>query len=165
MAFVSNSLDLPNLTNKSTPVSGDILLISDSAGGNALKQCTIGTLPFAPLAGAAVVNVTGSTQAMAADTVYFVNYVTASACTLTLPSGAPQGAFIYIIGGESVGAAWIVAQLALQSIRVISQVTTVGTGGSLTAANKFNSILLRCDDAAGTGLFWSAFTMGSFNGV
>ena len=165
MAFVSNSLDFPNLTVKSSPVGADILLIADSAAGNALKQTLVSDLPFAPASGATVVNVTTATQSMAADTVYFVNYVTASACVLTLPSGAAQGAFIDIYGGESIGAAYQVAQLASQSIRVTDQVTTVGTGGSLTAANKFNSINLRCDDAAGTGLFWSARTMGSFNGV
>jgi hypothetical protein len=164
MAFYSNALDFPNLSSKATPVSADIIMIADSAASDAPKQCTIGSLPFAPISGSTIVNVTGSTQALAVDTTYFVNYV-GGACTLTLPSGAAQGAFIDIIGGEAATAGFIIAQLALQSIRVIDQITTVGTGGTLTAANTFNSISLRCDALSG-GLTWTATkTMGSFAGV
>jgi hypothetical protein len=164
MAFVTNSLDFPNLTNKATPIGADIILLADSASGNAVKQTTISALPFAPATGTAVVNVTSATQALAINTTYFVNYA-GGVCTLTLPAGAAQGSLIWIIGGESISNAFVIAQLASQSIRIIDQITTVGVGGSLTAVNKFNSILLHCDDAAGTGLFWSAFTMGSWNGV
>ena len=45
MAFVSNSLNFPNLTSKASPTTSDILLISDQAASGALKQCTIGSLP------------------------------------------------------------------------------------------------------------------------
>jgi hypothetical protein len=165
MAFYSNALDFPNLTSKTTPVGADILMIADSAAANVPKQITISSLPFAPATGSLVVNVTSATQAMAVETTYFVNY-TGGVCTLTLPALAPQGAFINIIGGEAVSNAWVVAQLALQTVRIIDQVTTAGVTGTLTAANKFNSITLTCDDAGGTGLTWSATkTMGSFAGV
>lgn len=164
MAFYSNALDFPNLTVKGTPTTSDILMIADAAASNVPKQITIGSLPFAPLAGGAVVNVTSATQAMAVDTTYIVNYA-GGVCTLTLPSTAAQGSFINIIGGESISNAYVIAQNASQTIRVIDQITTTGVGGSLTAANKFNSIALVCDDASGNNAWSAVRTMGSFAGV
>jgi hypothetical protein len=163
-AFQGNSLNFPNLTSKSTPIGADILLLADSAAANAVKQCLVSSLPFAPASGTSVVNVTGASQTMAINTTYFVNY-TGGVCTLTLPAAAPQGSLIWVIGGESVSNPWVIAQLALQSIRLIDQVTTVGVTGTLTAANKFNTLVLHCDDAAATGLTWTALTMGTFTGA
>ena len=165
MAFVTNSLNFPNLTSKATPTTSDVLLISDAAASSALKQITIGTLPFAPLAGSAIVNVTASTQAMVKDTTYFVNY-TGGACTLTLPAAASssQGDIIYVRGGEANTAGYIIAQNALQSIRSLNQVTTVGVGGTLTSTTNFDWIILVCDALTG-GLTWTCQTYGNFNGV
>lgn len=165
MAFVTNSLNFPNLTNKSTPVSGDILLIADSAAANALKQITIGTLPFAPVAGALIVNITASTQQLAKDTVYFVNY-TGGQCVLTLPTAvnSTQGDFIIIIGGESNTANYQIAQNALQQIRSLNQLTTAGVGGTLTSTTAFDWCILRCDAFTG-GLTWAVQTYGNFTGV
>ena len=165
MAFVTNSLNFPNLTSKATPVGADLLMISDSAASSALKQITISSLPFAPAAGATIVNVTAATQALAKDTIYFVNY-TGGVCVLTLPAaaGSAQGDFVWIIGGESASNPFQIAQNASQQIRSLNQLTTAGVGGSLTATTNFDSILLRCDALSG-GLTWTSFTMGSFNGV
>ena len=44
MAFVTNSLNFPNLSTKSTPVAADLLLIADSAASNALKQATLSSI-------------------------------------------------------------------------------------------------------------------------
>jgi len=41
MAFVSSSNGFSGLTVKSVPVGADLILIADSAAGNALKQTTI----------------------------------------------------------------------------------------------------------------------------
>ena len=165
MAFVTNSLNFPNLTVKSTPVSGDILLIADSAASNALKQITIGTLPFAPVAGAAIVNVTTATQQLVKDTVYFVNY-TGGQCVLTLPTAvnSVQGDFIIIIGGESNTANYQIAQNALQQIRSLNQLTTAGITGTLTSTTAFDWCILRCDALTG-GLTWAVQTYGNFTGA
>lgn len=56
---VNNSLNFPNLTTKTTPVTGDIGLIADSAASNVIKQATLGTFPGIPagsfLAGGALI--------------------------------------------------------------------------------------------------------------
>lgn len=165
MAFVTNPLNFPNLTVKSTPTTSDVLLISDAAASSALKQVTIGSLPFAPLAGAAIVNVTAATQQLVKDTVYFVNY-TGGQCVLTLPTAAnsAQGDFILIIGGESNTATFQIAQNALQQIRALNQLTTAGITGSLTSTTFFDWALLRCDAFTG-GLTWAVNTNGNFVGA
>lgn len=40
MAFISNTLNFPNLTAKASPIGADILMLADSAAANAVKQCT-----------------------------------------------------------------------------------------------------------------------------
>lgn len=165
MAFYSNSLNFPNLTNKATPVGADIILLADSAAGNIPKQATLSSLPFAPSAGTNVVNVTAATQSMVINTEYFVNYV-GGACTLTLPTAgtSSQGAFVKIVGGESAVAGFILASNASQQMRVISNLTTATTG-TLTAAETFCSIELVANSVSG-GLVWNAIkTMGSFAGT
>ena len=166
MAFVSNPLNFANLTAKGAPVGADLLLLADSAAAGAIKQTLISSLPFAPLAGAAIVNVTAATQAMAIDTIYYVNY-NAGVCTLTIPTAASstQGAFIGIIGGEDASDPFVLAQAANQQIRMVDQLTTAGVGGTLTADNIFCSCFLRCNSLAG-GLVWNVvYAMGSFAGV
>lgn len=165
MAFYTNSLNFPNLTSKATPTTSDIIMIADAAASDIPKQITIGSLPFAPLSGSAVVNVTASTQQLAKDTIYFVNY-TGGQCVLTLPTAvnSAQGDLIYVVGGESNTTTFQIAQNALQQIRVLNQLTTAGTGGSLTSTTAFDWVILRCDALAG-GLTWAAMTNGNFNGV
>lgn len=165
MAFVTNSLNFPNLTNKATPVGADILLIADSAASNALKQCLISSLPFAPLAGGTIVNVTAATQALVKGSIYFVNY-TGGTCVLTLPAAASsaQGDEIIVYGGESNTANFQIAQNASQQIRSLNQLTTAGVGGTLTSTTAFDQVILRCDALSG-GLTWAATCYGNFTGV
>lgn len=164
MAFVTNSLNFPNLSVKITPTTSDVLLISDAADSSALKQITVGTLPFAPLSGAAIVNVTAATQQLAKDTVYFVNY-TSGVCVLTIPAAVDsvQGDFILIIGGESASNPFQIAVNASQQLRCLDQLTTATTG-TLTATTNFDWALLRCDALSG-GLTWTVMTNGNFNGT
>ncbi|CAB4240955.1 hypothetical protein UFOVP23_44 [uncultured Caudovirales phage] len=164
MSSYSNALGFPGLTTKASPTLSDIILISDAAAGGALKQTTLSDLPFSAPVGANVVNVTTSTQAMAINTIYFVNYG-GGVCTLTLPlaASAMQGGYVQIIGGESVSNAWVIAQNASQFIRQIDSVTTT-TSGTLTANNKFNSLIIMCSATSG-GLSWSVLSPnGSFTG-
>jgi hypothetical protein len=151
----SNALNLFNLTTKATPVSGDLLALGDSAvTGVPLKQCTVGSLPFAPIGGSTVFNVTTATQAMVIDAKYFVNY-TGGACTLTLPTAASsiQGAYVQIRGGEANTAGYVIVLNSGQTIRMFGNVTTVTTG-SLTVPGNFDSLTIECDATSG-GLTWN----------
>lgn len=166
MAFVGNPINFPQLSNKAVPLGADILLIADSADSNKLKQCLISTLPYAPSGGWLVSNVTGATQAMVKNTIYFVNY-TGGACTLTIPAAASsaQGDMIWIQGGQAATNPFIIAQNALQSIYAIGNVTTVGVTGTITMTDNKGSILLRCDALTG-GLTWTVVGgYGNFAGV
>jgi len=168
MSFVSSSVGFPGLSVKSVPVSGDLLLIADSAAGNALKQITVGTLPFAPAGGAAFVNVTSATQAMAINTRYFVNY-TGGQCVLTLPTVASttQNSFVEIIGGAANTVGFQIAQLATQLVLFLAGTTTTGTGGSLTSPGPYDSIMLMCTQNSGftTWTVTEVCSQGGFAGV
>lgn len=168
-AFWTNALDFPNLTVKGSPIGADSILIADSTTSPAgqPKQALISSLPFTPIGGAAFVDVNAATQAMVIDTIYFVRYA-GGVCTLTLPTAAssPFGAFIGIFGVGAISNPWVVAQAASQFIQFIDQVTTTGVSGTLTAGNKFNSIILRNMDQGGTGLTWGVQSSeGSFSGA
>lgn len=65
-----------------------------------------------------------------------------SLITFTLPSTAAVGDY-YEIQGYGAGL-FAVAQNASQAIYCISQFTTTGTGGSLTAVEQYNSIKITC---------------------
>jgi hypothetical protein len=165
MAFYSNALNFPNLSVKSVPVSGDIILIADSAASNIPKQTTVGDLASTLSAGN-IVNVTASTQAMSINTTYVVNY-TGGACTLTLPSAvsSAQGSFVRVIGGQANTAGFVIAQNASQQINVDNQITTAGVSGSLTSATSTAVITLESSNATG-GLVYSAISsIGNFSGV
>jgi hypothetical protein len=148
-AVYSNPLNLFNLTLKSVPVSADLLPLGDSAvTGVPLKQTTVGDV-IALAATGNVVNVTASTQAMAVNTTYYVNY-TGGACTLTLPTAATstQGSWVQIRGGEANTAGFIIALNTSQQARMFSNLTTA-TSGSLTMPGAFDSIRLECDALTG----------------
>lgn len=167
MAFYTNSLNFANLTVKGAPIGADSILLADSAAGGLPKQALLSTLPFAPLAGGAIVDVTAATQQLAGDTVYIVDYVS-GVCTLTLPTAVNsiQGQFIIIMGGTSASNPFVIAQNALQQIRAANQLTTAGVGGTLTAAYAAGSnITLRCESLS-NGLIWQVVSeTGSFAGV
>lgn len=160
----SNALGLFNLTLKATPLAADLVPLGDTAvTGVPLKQTTVGAIVAMAEAGS-VVNVTASTQAMAINTTYYVNY-TGGACTLTLPvaATAPQGSYVDIRGGEANTAGFIIGQLALQTIRLGANLTTAGVSGSLTTPGAFDRLLISCDATSG-GLTWrvdAATTVGS----
>ena len=88
-------------------------------------------------------------------------YVTdngASLVTYTLPATAPQGSVIKIVGSSAGG--WRIAQNANQKIRLGSQVTTTGTGGSLSSTNTNDCVEL----IASTGGASTVWTVASFAG-
>lgn len=90
--------------------------------------------------GLAFVDVTGTTQAMASNTIYLAD--NAGLVTLTLPASATQGTIIRIVGNGAGG--WTVAQNAGQSINIGSDSTTVGVGGSLASTQRYDAIEILC---------------------
>lgn len=92
-----------------------------------------------------------ASQSAVANGGYITN--SGSLVTITLPATAAVGSTISIAGMGAGG--WLVAQNALQSIRVGSAVSTVGTGGSIASANQYDSMELVCIVANTT---WTCFT-------
>jgi len=86
--------------------------------------------------------VTGTTQAMAADSGYVSN--NAGLVTFTLPSTAAFGTALSVVG-KGVGG-WSIVLNTGQSIEVGSVATTVTTG-SVSSTNRFDSIDLICTTA------------------
>lgn len=85
-----------------------------------------------------IVDVTGTSQAMAANTTYIAD--NAGLVTFTLPATAAQGTEITISGNGAGG--WTIAQNASQVIKMNSQTTTTGVNGSLSSTNRFNSLTM-----------------------
>lgn len=91
--------EISAITEKTTPVSADLLLIEDSAASNAKKKVQIGNLPAS---GASVNAQTGTTYTLAlSDANNALTMNNASANTLTIPTNAsvafPVGTVISII--------------------------------------------------------------------
>jgi hypothetical protein len=89
--------------------------------------------------GLAWVEATGATQAMAVATSYGANR--GGGVTFTLPAAAAQGSVIEIVG---IAGLWALNQNAGQTVHVGAFSTTTGAGGSLTATNAGDCIVLRC---------------------
>jgi hypothetical protein len=160
----SNPLNLFNLTVKSTLLGADLIPIGDSAvTGVPLKQATLNSV-IALVGPGLVANVTTSTQAMAANTTYYVNY-TGGACTLTLPTAAtsPQGTYVKIRGGEANTAPFVIALNASQTIRMFANSTTT-TSGTITMAGNFDCITIECDALSG-GLTWNVVSVEASGSV
>ena len=100
-------------------------------------------------------NVTGTTQAGAADSGYVS--ANASLVTITLPATAAFGTAFSIIGSGAGG--WKIAQNAGQNIQVGNLSSTVGVTGSVASTNQFDSIDLLCTVANTT---WT--TLGGTQG-
>lgn len=93
--------------------------------------------------------VTGTTQAMAADNGYVAN--NAAPVVFTLPATAAFGTAIDVIGKGAGG--WVVEQNAGQNIQIGNISSTVGATGSIESTNQYDSITLICTTADTT---WTA---------
>ncbi len=87
--------------------------------------------------------VTGTTQAMTADSGWVTN--NGALVTLTLPVTAAFGTAISVIGKGAGG--WSIAQNAGQNIQIGNVSSTVGVGGSVSSSNRYDSIDLICTTA------------------
>ncbi len=124
-----------------TLTAGSGISIANSAGGITISGTG---------SGIGWTEVTGTTQAMVADSAYVAN--NAGVVTFTLPATAALGTAIVILGKGAGG--WAIAQNAGQNIQVGSVSTTVGAGGSIASTNRYDSITMICITANTT---WSQY--------
>ncbi len=103
-------------------------------------QKAIKTYVDANSGGVTTSEVTGTSQSMAVNNRYIAN--NAALVTLTLPTTAVLGDFVEV-RGKGAGL-FKIAQNASQLIRWVSSVTTTGTGGSLTALERYDAIRIEC---------------------
>lgn len=119
-----------------TPVPGTL-----SAGPGISIANGAGTITISGTgSGIGWTNVTGTTQAGAADSGYVSN--NAGLVTITLPTTAAFGTAFSIIGAGAGG--WKIAQNAGQNVQVGNVSSTVGVTGSVASTNQFDSIDLLC---------------------
>jgi hypothetical protein len=116
-----------SFTNASITVNAKGLITAASSG----------TGSFAPMPTTVV---TATSQAMSTNTAYVSN--NASLVTMTLPTTFAVGDEMRVMGLGAGG--WKIAQNASQLINFGNQVTTTGTGGSLSSSNAFDTIHLKC---------------------
>jgi hypothetical protein len=84
--------------------------------------------------------VTGTSQSASVNNGYIASNV--ALVTITLPTTAPVGSVVEV-AGKGAGL-WSLAQNASEIVHFGSVNTTTGTGGSLTATNRYDSIKLVC---------------------
>jgi hypothetical protein len=134
------------------PATNGQLLIGSTGASPTLATLTAGTnIGITNAAGGITINatgaasfawtdVTGTSQAMVANNGYIAD--NAGLVTLTLPTTAAQGTLISICGNGAGG--WKVAQNASQNIKIGSQTTTTGVGGSLASTNQYDQLDILC---------------------
>lgn len=106
-------------------------------GKGLITAAANGTPSFAPIPQTVV---SGTTQAAAVNNGYITN--NAGLCTVTLPATATVGQIVQVSGQGAGG--WKIAQNASQLIIFNSNVTTTGTGGSLSSSLTNDNILIMC---------------------
>lgn len=144
------------VANGSSPFSATVLtdgqlLVGSTGSAPVAASITAGTgISVTPSAGGITIattgtgfvwtTVTGTTQAMANDNGYIAN--NASLVTLTLPATSAVGAELAVEGMGAGG--WLIAQNALQTIRLGDTVSTAGITGSVASVNQYDSVRMVC---------------------
>ena len=147
-----------------TTSTGSVQQIGIGTSGQVLYSNGAGALPSfksAP-AGVAWVDVTASTQTIAASTGYVTD--NATQVTYTLPATPVFGDVFEITGGVSGAATapWVIAQNSGQSMHLGNSTTTTGTGGSIASTLQYDSIKCICV-VAGASAVWNVISsVGNF---
>lgn len=136
----------------SAGTNGQVLIAATGAApAFASLTSTGGTITFTPGAnslnleatpGSAILwnNVTGTTQAMAANNGYIAN--NAGLVTFTLPAVVSVGSRMAIAGNGAGG--WTIAQNAGQQMHLLGSSTTAGVGGSLSSTTRYDCLEMIC---------------------
>lgn len=127
-------------TGSATPAAGIINILggvgcTTSGSGNTVTIDVTAT-------GFDWVNVTGTSQQMAAEHGYAANNAGLVTLTLPLPGGTQFGDTVAVMGVGAGG--WKIAQGAGQQIIIGSGSTTVGAGGYIQATTTTDAIELKC---------------------
>ena len=141
-----------------TSSTGNMQQVSGlGAAGQVLTSAGAGALPvWANPTSGAYVSVAGTTQAASVNTIYLI--ANASQTTVTLPATAAIGS---VVGIDGLGAAgWICTANTGQTIHVGQ--TSTSSGGTVTSAGNYNSVLFRCIVANTT---WSMVAGGPSSGL
>jgi len=149
--LVTNSTGVPAMTASMT--DGQII-IGVTGGTPVPATLTAGSgISIANAAGGITISgtgsgigwteVTGTTQAMVADSGYVAN--NGALVVFTLPATAAFGTVINLVGKGAGG--WRIDQNASQNIQVGSVSSTVGAGGSVASTNRYDSLELLCTTA------------------
>ena len=121
----------------------DAVLATLTEGSNITITEGAGTITIAASGGSGLTwnEETGTSVTMAIDNGYIAN--NASLVTLTLPTTAPIGSIVRIVGKGAGG--WKIAQNASENIRWDeASITTTGVGGSLASTDDFDMVELVC---------------------
>ncbi len=150
----------PSNLGTSVQETAQQLLSLISAGTNISTTFTGGSLVISTIGAPSIgyTHVTGTSVSMTQDNIYGAD--NSGLVTLTLPTVATAGSFIYIWGIGAGG--WSIAQNAGQSIKISpSSSTTVGVTGSLSSTGQYDSVILGCIVA---NSIWNAICITS-NGL
>ena len=99
-----------------------------------------GAITIAATGGSSWTDVTGTTQAMAAEAAYVAN--NAGLVTFTLPAAAGFGTEISVAGFGAGG--WTIEQNSGQTINFGNVATTTGVTGAISSTNRYDQIELLC---------------------
>lgn len=135
--------------------AGDGKILIARATGQAIAANIIGGTGISVTNGANTISISSSgannivdqttgSVTMSVNTVYITDNG-ASLVTYTLPASAALGDYFEIVGKSSGG--WTIAQNGGQTIHFGAVNTTTGAGGSLSSANQFDCIKIRCTTA------------------
>lgn len=133
--------NISGLTEETSIADDDYVAIQDISAGAPRKMTKANFV--AGLGGGTGItwnNVTGTSQAAAANNGYIAN--NASLVTITLPATAPVGSIVQVVG--SGGGGWKLAQNANQQIVFGGVTSTMGTGGYMASASRYESAILVC---------------------
>lgn len=141
-----------NAVNNASPnIAAHSLVISEAANAQvglllATGQVAVGVTGADPVA-QTLANITNWIDQNSSSVTMAINtgYVTdngASLVTYTLPTTAAFGSVIEIVGNSAGG--WTVAQAAGQAIKLGSQTSTTGVGGSISSSNAGDAISMVC---------------------
>lgn len=108
--------------------------------GNVLTSDGTNWTSAAPSGGFTWTEVTGTSQSAAVNNGYIAN--NAGLVTVTIPTTAAVGSIVRVTG-KGAGL-WKLAQNASEIIHFGSTDTTTGTGGSITATNRYDCIEIQC---------------------
>ena len=120
---------------------GTFALVNLTQGANVTITNSDGGITIAAASGGVTfAGVSGTTQQAAVNNGYIP--LNSALTTITLPSTAAVGDVVAISGYGS--GKWKLAQNASQLIYFQSLVSTTGTGGSISATNQYDCIIVRC---------------------